>query len=91
MQHITYKYKLQPTAKQHTLMLKHAGVQRFIYNSMLDANIQQYKENNMFIFYYDMYHKTKELKDEFPWIKEVNSQTVQASCKRLEASIKRSF
>lgn len=86
---ITTKYRLYPTEKQEILFRRHAGSQRFLWNAMIDLNNAKYKEEKKFIFKYGMNNLLPKLKKEYPWLKEVNSQTLQSSCSRLDESLKK--
>lgn len=93
MNRITIKYRLKPTAAQEILLREHCGAQRFIWNQMLEANKKRYEEEEKLFFFNDMHHMTRDFKHQegMEWLKDINSQTVQGSCKRLDQAMKRSF
>jgi putative transposase len=63
-----YKYRLYPTEEQEEYFAKTFGCVRFIYNRMLADKIEHYKATT------EMLKNTPaQYKDEFPWLKEVDS------------------
>lgn len=79
----SYRYRLYPTQSQKVLLNQHFGCTRWIYNYFLGM-AQNEKNFNCF-----SYQKIlPELKKEQPWLKEVNSQSLQSSLKNLESSFK---
>jgi putative transposase len=86
-----FKYRIYPTVKQKILIHKHIGCARSIYNSALEAKEYAYKSNRHSHQYKDFSSELKELKKEFPYFKEVNSQTLQAALKDLERAYKNFF
>lgn len=92
MQHLTFKYRLNPNQVQHELLMRHAGTQRFVWNKMLEQNISRYEKEKKFVFYNEMHTLTKDMKyEEFTWMQDILAQTIQASCRRLDQQIRRSF
>lgn len=58
---------------------------------MLGKNNERYKVEKKFIFYNDMSGMLPELKEDFEWLQESNSQTLQTILKSLDASMKHYF
>ena len=89
-----YKYRLNPTKEQDTLIKKSIGSSRFIYNWALNVRIEKYKDDKKIISSFDLINTMKkELKDseEYSWIKEVPAQGLQTSIRNLENAYKRFF
>jgi putative transposase len=89
----TFKYRIYPTKEQEILLAKHFGAKRFVWNYFLDQRKKAYLENNKTLNYYDNAGSLTKLKkeDDYTWIKEVNSQSVQASLRDLEVAYTRFF
>lgn len=82
----SYKYKIIPNEDQKVLLNKHFGSIRFIYNHFLNERKQEYETNKQTINYYDNCKSLTELKrqEEYSWLNEINSQSLQASLKNLD-------
>ena len=82
----SYKYKLNPTEDQKVLLNKHFGSIRFIYNHFLNERKREYETNKQTLNYYDNTKSLTELKkqEEYSWLNEVNSQSLQVSLKNLD-------
>ena len=63
-----YKFRLYPNLEQMILFEKTFGCSRFIWNQMLADKIAHYKETGEFLK-----NTPAQYKDEFPWLKEVDS------------------
>jgi putative transposase len=89
----TYKYKLKPNNEQIVLLNKHFGSIRFVYNHFLNERKTEYETNKNSINYYDNAKSLTELKKEedYSWLKEINSQSLQDSLKNLETAYKNFF
>jgi len=82
----SYKYKIIPNEEQKVLLNKHFGSIRFIYNHFLNERKREYETNKQTLNYYDNAKSLTELKkqEEYSWLNEVNSQSLQASLKSLD-------
>jgi len=74
-------------------MAKHFGSTRFVWNYFLAERKQSYLESKKSLSYHDNVRTLVALKkaDEFKWLKEVNSQSLQASLKDLDTAYGRFF
>jgi len=84
-----FEYRLYPNKEQVELINKHIGSARFIYNIGLEVNNSS-NENKTTPF--DCYYLIKQipgLKKDVEWLKEINSQTLQAPIKNLDNAFKR--
>lgn len=88
-----YKYRLYPNLEQTILLNKHFGCARFIYNYSLDLKIKAYQNDNTKLSKFDLDKKITELKQitEYIWLKEVNSQSLQASNRHLDVAFSNFF
>jgi putative transposase len=88
-----YKYKLLPDDEQKCLLNKHFGSIRFIYNYFLNERKNEYETNKNTLNYYDNAKALTELKkhDDYNWLKEINSQSLQYSLKSLDGAYQNFF
>jgi len=84
--HKTYRFQLKPNKEQEMLLNKHFGCSRFVYNYFLNERKEQYLENKKSNNYYVQAKTLTELKkkEEYIWLKEVNSQMLQYTLRHLE-------
>jgi putative transposase len=84
----TYKYKLEPDEEQSILLNKHFGSVRYVYNHFLNERKTEYETNKQTLNYYVNAAALTQLKkqEDFIWLKEVNSQSLQDSLKHLEGA-----
>jgi putative transposase len=77
-----------PNKAQKTLLDKHFGCVRFVYNHFLNERIEQYQVDKKSDNYYVQASKLPQLKknEETVWLAEVNSQSLQFSVKCLETA-----
>ena len=84
----TYKYRMYPNKEQEQVFARYFGSVRFVYNYFLAERKRQYDENGKSDNYYTQ-AKTLTLlkkKEDFAWLKEINSQTLQFSLRCLETA-----
>ena len=88
-----YKYKLLPDDEQKCLFNKYFGSIRFIYNYFLNERKNEYETNGNTLNYYDNAKALTELKkhDDYNWLKEINSQSLQYSLKSLDGAYQNFF
>lgn len=95
-----YKYRIYPNKKQRELLAKHFGCARFVYNYFLNERKEFYLKNKEEIEakrikgglnYYDNAKELTQIKKEKEWLREVNSQSLQASLKNLESAYRMFF
>lgn len=86
----SYKYRIYPNNKQATLINKHIGCCRFIYNLALETKLEAYKKG----YNYSSYELIKQitfLKKDLEWLKEPNNTALQQSIIDLEKAFKNFF
>lgn len=88
-----FKYRIYPNKEQEELILKHMGCSRWIYNYALNKKITSYQETGKGMSRFDIQKDLPELKknENTSWLKEVNSQTLQASLENLDKAFTRFF
>ncbi len=74
----SYKYRLYPTVSQKDLLEKHFGTCRFIYNLALETKNYAYTSHRKNLSCFDLINQLPELKNEYIWLKEVDSQCLRA-------------
>jgi len=82
----SYKYKIKPNEEQKVLLNKHFGAIRFAYNYFLNERRVEYETNKQTLNYNDNSSALTKLKkqEEYSWLKEINSQSLQHSLKGLD-------
>lgn len=90
--YISQKYRIYPNQHQATTLNKWLGQGRFVWNKMLELNIKTYKEEQKFVFGFDMNNLLPELKQspETSFLKEIPSQCLQQKCSDLDKALKQS-
>lgn len=86
-----YKYRLYPNKAQREIFLHHFGCCRFVYNWALNRKIKTYETTGKSISRFTLNNELVNLKNEYPWLKEVNSQSLQGSTLNLENAFTRFF
>jgi putative transposase len=80
----SYKYRIYPTKKQETLLNKHFGATRFVYNLALEVKQIAYNTNKTNLGAFRLMKQLPDLKKECPWLKEVNAQSLQVALINVE-------
>ena len=88
-----YKYRAYPTKEQEVLLTKHFGCSRWIYNYALDKKIKSYQQEKKSLSRFEIQKDLPALKkaEGTEWLKEVNSQTLQASLENLDKAFTKFF
>lgn len=88
-----YKYRLYPNKEQQEQISKHIGCSRWIYNYALDKKVKSYQETGKGLSRFEIQKDLPLLKKEenTSWLKEVNSQTLQASLENLDKAFTKFF
>jgi len=80
-----FKYRLYPNNKQATLLDKHFGCTRLIYNYGLAEKIEFYEKTGKSLSRYKIQAQLPVMKKEDrPWLAEVNAQSLQAALINLD-------
>lgn len=74
-----YKYRIYPSKEQETLLIKHFGCARWVWNWALAKKIERYQKSGHFYTRYELCAELPILKlnEETKWLKEVNAQSLQ--------------
>ena len=86
-----YRYRIEPNNVQITLLNKHFGACRFLYNLALETKIYAYLSQKKTLSYYDLAGQLPDLKKECEWLKEIDSQALQQSLINLDKAFTQFF
>lgn len=86
-----FKFRLYPTKEQEVFFGQSTGCVRFVYNKLLERSIDEYQSSGKFILGFSLTNELVKLKKEFPWLKEVNSQSLQQASMNLATAFKNRF
>ena len=85
-----YKFRLYPTEEQKTLFLKTFGCARFVYNKILAIRKEAYSKDKTSLSNYDCVKMLPAMKDEYPWLREVDSTALQAAVANVDRADRKS-
>jgi putative transposase len=68
MKMITYKYRMYPTTEQEQTLVGWMGQLRFVWNKLLQSNIEKYELEKKFNFRFDMQRTLPQMKKDHEWI-----------------------
>ncbi len=86
-----FKYRIFPTESQKELIAKHIGHSRYVYNLALETKNAAYISAKHNYSAFDLIKQLPELKKECPWLKEVNSQSLQQAIQNMDIAFKNFF
>lgn len=86
-----YKFRLYPNEEQKKYLAKTFGCTRFIYNKMLAERIKSYEENKDLDIKTIKYPRPAQYKNEFDWLKEVDSLALANAQMNLDKAYKNFF
>ena len=89
--HKAYRFRIYPTKEQEILIAKTIGCSRFVFNHFLAKWDETYKTTGKGLSYRACSKEIPSLKQEFEWLKEVDSTSVQTSVKHLAEAFDRFF
>lgn len=91
LKHKAYRFRIYPTREQEILIAKTIGCSRFVFNHFLAKWEETYKATGKGLSYGSCSKEIPLLKQEFDWLSEVDSTSVQASVKHLAEAYDRFF
>ena len=86
-----YKFRLYPNQNQKELINKTFGCTRLVYNYYLDKKINEYKTNKKSISSYECIKDLKNLYNDYPFLKEVDSMSLRCSLFNLDNAYNKFF
>ena len=90
----SFKFRIYPNKDQEILLAKHFGANRFVFNYYLNKRKESYLgEDKKSLNYYDNANDLTQLKkdENYIWLKEINSQTLQSSIRNLDTAYNKFF
>ncbi len=87
----TYRFRIYPNAEQIAFFKEQIGHNRFVYNFFLERSEHLHKDYGVKYSYSDMQRVIPLLKKGFPFLKDVNSQSLQGALLNLDNAYKRFF
>jgi len=73
------------------MIWKHIGTCRFLYNLSLEEKMRAYQVENKSLTMFDLNNMIPELKKQYEWMSETNSQSLQAVNRNVETAFKNFF
>jgi putative transposase len=83
-----FKFRLYPTKEQEQKLLQQGGNARFLWNYFLKQNEDYYKETKKFKFYYELAVSLPKLKEEYKFLEESFSQSLQMVARQFDRALK---
>lgn len=86
-----YRFRLYPNKEQQQFLNIQFGHCRFVYNKLLEISKKKFEEKAVKWNYYEYKKLLPQLKQEYPFLKEANSQSLQGTVKNLDRAYKNFF
>ncbi len=86
-----YRFRIYPNTIQKELIAKTFGCCRFLYNRLLDMRKTAYDAEKRTIGYNECAKQIPLLKEEYAWLKEVDSTALQSAVRELDNAYKNFF
>lgn len=86
-----YKFRLKTAKLSENKLTKTAGCNRFVYNWGLAKRIKYYEKTQKSISKNDLMGMLPRLKEEYPWLKEADSTSLQQTIHNLDNAYKNFF
>lgn len=87
----SYKFRLYPTAVQRAQISRNFGCCRYVFNHFLAQRQEQYRETGTSPTRFQQDKSLTILKRELPWLKEVDSTSLQATLQDLDMAYQNFF
>ena len=84
MSFVSYQFRIYPNASQRQSLIDHFGCTRWVYNRYLSEAHDCYEATGKTMRCNDFIVRLVKLKNEFPWLKEVNSQSLQMAARNAD-------
>ncbi|KXS42141.1 MAG: transposase [Methanolobus sp. T82-4] len=86
-----YRYRIYPDKEQKTLLEQHFGGVRFLYNRSLFIKNLMYSKFKINVSEIDLNNNLTSLKELHPWLRDLNSQSLQQANRNLLTGFKNFF
>jgi putative transposase len=89
----TYRYRLDPTAEQETMLRRFAGARRFVWNWALNRKREHYQATGKTLTYNVLAAELTVLKQQpaTTWLREMNAQSLQQALRDLDQAYQHFF
>ncbi|OUM90847.1 MAG: transposase [Bacillus thermozeamaize] len=89
--HKAYSFRLYPTKEQEQQIRRTIGCCRFVYNHFLARRKDAYERDGTTLNQYACMRELPALKEQFPWLQEVDSTALQRTVEELDDAFQRFF
>lgn len=86
-----FKYRLYPKESQKALIVNHIGSCRFVYNLALETKKTACLGSKHSYTAFDLINQLTGFKKDFPWLRDVNSQSLQQEIRHMNNAYKQFF
>lgn len=86
-----YKFRLYPNPAQTSLLERHFGCARFVFNWGLSEKSRSYSERQEKLSCLALMNRLPKLKAELPWLTEINAQSLQMALRNLDVAFTNFF
>ena len=83
--------RLKVNKEQEKLLLRSTGACRFVYNKLLEEQIDNYNDFEKFLTFFEMCELLKILKEDHPWLEEAESTSLRWTAKNLSQALRNFF
>ena len=87
----SFSYRIYPTTEQQVLLARTFGSVRFVYNRLLEYRNKAYGRRKEKRNYYDCNAFLGNLKDIYPWLRDVNAHALQMANRNLDTAFRNFF
>lgn len=87
----TFKLRIYPNAAQRQQIERNFGVCRFVWNELLNMQIQRHNNGGKYVNEFSMNYLFKPLKQQYPWLKEADATSLLAVSHNLHLAFQKLF
>ena len=86
-----YKFRIYPSNEQKRKLAQNFGCTRFVFNHFLAYQKENYEKGGKYVSYNTLAKELPILKKQYPFLKEVDSISLQQELKHLDIAFQRFF
>ncbi|MCZ7861721.1 transposase [Agrobacterium salinitolerans] len=86
-----YRLKLYPNKAQASVLARHAGTCRWLWNHLLAMQKARHAADGTFVFFHDMSKMLPGFKKDHPWLSDAPSNSLVRVCRNLDLALKKCF
>jgi putative transposase len=87
----TFKLRIYPNAGQRQQIERNFGMCRFVWNELLNMQIQRHDNGGKYVNEFNMNYLLKPLKQQYPWLKEADATSLLAVSHNLHLAFQKLF